>query len=311
MFNFSSIKNRFSGKSSSGCVGLEFNAQGIALSYRSATDQSTVQHCELILDLDDQPARSQLKQRVSELKLKGFATNVVLPVTNYNLLLVEAPKVPSEELAEAMRWKVKDLLPYPLEESLVELFHLPAGSTKGRTMVYVVAARLTDVQEVIDLIEGVDLKLNSIDIQELALRNLVESQMDTAQGVGLVHLEQNRGLLILIQAGDVYLSRKFDIAYNAGLFDELPEDQLVLELQRSLDYYERQMGQRPPKNILLCGENISNDKITKNLKGAFSAQLSVFELSEVLVANGDHEESLLQMCTSAIGGALRKSGGAV
>lgn len=305
MFNFLSVKNR------SGCVGLEFNAQGIALSYRSGADQSKVQHCELILDLDGKLARSQLKRRVSDLKLKGFATNVVLPVADYNLLLVEAPKVPSEELVEAMRWKVKDLLPYPLEECLIELFHLPAGSTKGRTMLYVVAARLTDIQEVIDLIEGADLKLNSIDIQELALRNLVESQMDTSQGVGLVHLEQNRGLLILIQAGDVYLSRKFDIDYNAGLFDELPESQLLLELQRSLDYYERQMGQRPPKNILLCGENISSDKITKNLKAAFSSQLSVFELSEALLGAGDYKESLLQMCTSAIGGALRESGGAV
>ena len=310
MFDFSAIKSLFSAKAGSGCVGLELNAQGIALSYRSSAEQNKVQHCELILDIDDQSARDQLKQRINDLKLNDVAANVVLPVGNYNLLLVEAPKVPSEEMAEAMRWKIKDMLPYPLEEALIELFHLPAGSTKGRTMVYVVAARLSDIQDVIDLIKQADLNLNSIDIQELALRNLVESQMDTAQGVGLVYLEQGRGVLILIQAGDVYLSRKFDVPYNAGLFDELPEDQLVLELQRSLDYYERQMGQRPPQKIVLCGENISSDKITASLNDAFAAQVSVLELSGLLETDGVYEESLLQMCTSAIGGALRESGGA-
>ncbi len=310
MVDFKGLFNRLlsglSGSDNSGCVGIEMNAQGLTLSHCSIDSKERVNHCEVLLNLDGQSASEQLKQRIHDLKLEGSETNVVLPASSYNLLLVEAPKVPEAELAEAIRWKVKDMMPYPLDETLTEVFHLPANSSKGRAMVYVVAAREVDVRDMMALVESADLKLNSIDIQELALRNIVESQVDTSRGVGVVHMEQGRGTLVLIQNGDMYLSRQFDVPYNAGLFDELPDDQLILELQRSLDYYERQMGQVPPKSIVLCGENISADKITPTLQEAFSAEVSVLSLSGVVAGTEPLEESLLQLCVSSIGGALRK-----
>ena len=39
----------------------------------------------------------------------------VMPLGSYNLLQIEAPKVPPEELRSAVRWRVKDLIDFPID----------------------------------------------------------------------------------------------------------------------------------------------------------------------------------------------------
>lgn len=267
---------------------------------RTAQFSNTVIFC---LTWRASPPIDQLKHRIQELNLQGAACHVSLPVIDYNLLLVEAPKVPQDELREAIRWKIKDLIPYPLEEAAIDVFPLPPESSRGRNMVYAVAMPEAKVRDIMELVEKIGLKLESVGIMELALRNLTEQVTDDERGIGLVYLRQNRGLLVLMKGSSVFLSRQFDMAYNAGLFDELPEDQLVLELQRSLDYYERQMGQVPPGKLLLCGENISEDKISESLKGAFRSHMSVLDLAPLQGADA-FEPSLLNMTLPALGAAL-------
>lgn len=265
--------------------------------------------CDMFLELDGSPSVDSLKDTIQKLELEGAPCRVSLSPHLYNLLLVEAPKVPDEELAEATRWKVKDLLPYPLEEALIDVFPLPEDSSKGRNMVYAVSVREEEVRRIMELVASLGLELLSIDICELSLRNIVEQGAQDERGACVVHLRQNRGLLTLMKGGSVYLSRQFDIAYNAGLFDELPEEQLILELQRSLDYYERQMGQVPPAAILVGGENVSADKLTDGLKSAFNADVLPMTLESVRGAEAI-DEAVLQLALPAVGAVLRNSTGA-
>jgi len=173
-------------------------------------------------------------------------------------------------------------------------------------MVYAVATQESKVRDIMALIDDVELELAYIDISEMALRNITE-KLDVGQrGVAIVRLLQGQATLALMRDGNMYLSRQFDLPYNAGLLDDLPEDQLVLELQRSLDYYERQMGQAPPASICLCGDNVTADKVSENFNASVAAQVSVLQLAQSLNAPESLDESLLQLCVTAIGGALRK-----
>ncbi len=300
---FTSLK-----KTPPGMVGIEISDQGIGFAHvEEHKGEQHLRTCEMLINSDGEPPRAQFCERIQQLKLTGMRCNVVLPAGSYNLLLVEAPNVPEEEMRDAVRFRVKDMIAFPLDEALIDLFSLPSDSSRsGRKMVYVVAIQESKVRDIMTLVSAADLELAYVDIFELALRNITE-KLDVGQrGVAMVRLLQGQATLALIREGNMYLSRQFDLPYNAGLFDELPEDQLVLELQRSLDYYERQMGQVPPAHIFLCGDNVSADKVTDNLNASVSGDVSVLRLSQALNAPDSVDESLLQLCVSAIGGALRR-----
>jgi MSHA biogenesis protein MshI len=69
------------------------------------------------------------------------------------------------------------------------------------------------------------------------------------------------------------------------LLDKIPESEVVLELQRSLDYYERQLKQVMPTTAVFVGENIIEDKITEVTRDALHQEVFVekvegFDFSE-------------------------------
>ncbi|MGH1371217.1 MAG: pilus assembly protein PilM [Cellvibrionaceae bacterium] len=300
---FTSLK-----KTPPGMIGIEISDQGISFAHvEESQGKQQLRTCEMLINSDGQLPQAQFCERIQQLQLKGMRCNVVLPAGSYSLLLVEAPNVPEEELRDAVRFRVKDMIAFPLDEALIDVFSLPADSSRsGRKMIYVVAIQESKVRDIMALISAAELELTYVDIFELALRNITE-KLDVGQrGVAMVRLLQGQATLALVREGNMYLSRQFDLPYNAGLFDDLPEDQLVLELQRSLDYYERQMGQVPPAHIFLCGDNVSADKVTDNLSSSVAGDVSVLALSESLNAPDSLDESLLQLCVSAIGGALRQ-----
>ena len=298
----------FGGGSSKGLVGVEISDGAIAIAHiRNRDNQSKLEHCELLIpEAHGELPREQFLARIQSLGLDKAATTLVLNSDLYTLLLVEAPNVPEEELSDAIRFRVKDMINFPVSEALVDVFTLPADSNRsGRTMAYAVAAQESRLTPLLSLIAESGLKLAAIDIPEMGLRDLAELGGGAEEGVAWVRVMSGRGILVLMRANQVYLTRQFKLAYNAGLFDELPEDQLALELQRSLDYYERQMGQVPPRRVVLCGENITPDKIGDGLRRGISVPLELAELKVKLEQPGEFEESLLQSCAGAIGGALR------
>ncbi|WP_096087577.1 hypothetical protein [Agaribacterium haliotis] len=250
---------------------------------------------------------SLLEDYVNKHQLAGYHCRLVLRASDYQLLLVEAPEVPENELREALKWRVKELLQSSVEQSAIDVFTLPAGiSRSGKTMAYVVAAELSLIKSLIELTKNADLELDSIDIEVLALRNLLQLKA-LERGAALVRLHQGAGEVSIYRDGDLYLSRNFKVDYGAGLLDELPAEQLALEIQRSLDYFERQMGQAPPGILYLCGEGIGPEKISEELKRSLSLPVAFLDLSEELGIDSDElDEGLLQLCLGAAGGALRE-----
>lgn len=325
------------GRRNNGLVGIEASPEGIAIAHvvADANGRGCLNCCDFIsavagsevgsateaaVEQQPSPEQSQasassggawdeqLKEKVLQLGLGDQRANWVMPADQYSLLLVEAPNVAPEELREAIRWRIKDLSPLPVEEATLDVFLLPQDGTRNAAkMVYVVVARKQDVQHTIDLVQAAKLKLQSIDIAEMCLRNLAERIVNDNRGIALVRLRQGTGSLALVREEKLYLSRQFDLDYNGGLFDELPVEHLVLELQRSLDYYERQMGQVPPSRIVFCGDNISADKITDNLRTGLPGQAECLDVHNVLDGTERFDENLLGLCLGAIGGAMRRA----
>ena len=106
----------------------------------------------------------------------------------YQLLQTEAPAVAPEELREALRWRVKEMVDFPMDQAVVDVLGMPslqAGSGRA-PQVFVVAASHAQLTPRIHLFQDAKLPLTAIDIPELAQRN-----------VAALFEEENRGLALL------------------------------------------------------------------------------------------------------------------
>ncbi len=290
-------------------VGVDFSTTGVAFAHirRPATQQPCLVNCDFIPAETGVELADLLRARLTKLGLLGVPCNLVMSPGSYQLILGEAPKVPAEELAEALRWRIKDLVQFPIAEAVVDAFFLPEDSARGTSrMSYAVAAQRKNIEAAVAAISATGLKLNKIDIPELVLRNLAEDCCDTKRGVAIVKLQQGGGSLQIIRDGNLYLSRQFSLSYNAGLLDDLPGEALVLELQRSLDYFERQMRQVPPSHIYLCGENVTADKLTPSIRNALAVTINLLDLTSGLQIADGIPEHICSLALHAIGAALRQ-----
>lgn len=290
-------------------IGVEFATDGVAFAHiqRPSTQQPRLAHCEFLPVTDGDDPAEVLRSRLAKLGLSRLPCHIVLASNEYNLLLGEAPKVPAEELGEALRWRVKDLITFPVADAVIDAFLLPEDSARGNNrMAYAVVSQRKTVETRVAQSRAAQLSLKAIDIAELALRNLVETCCDTQRGVALVRLGQGGGNLLILRNGNVYLSRQFSLSYNAGLLDDLPAEALVLELQRSLDYFERQMRQSPPSHVYLCGENVTEDKLTAAIKQSLPMSVSLLSLTDGIQIDEAVPEHTLSLCLPALGAALRQ-----
>ncbi|MGH8752107.1 MAG: agglutinin biogenesis protein MshI, partial [Burkholderiales bacterium] len=83
-----------------------------------------------------------------------------------------------------------------------------------------------------------------IDIPEMAQRNIAALFERDGKGVALLSFDQGGGLLTFTHGGELYLSRRIDVTLSQlNDADEALRKQnferVVLELQRSLDYFDR------------------------------------------------------------------------
>jgi MSHA biogenesis protein MshI len=235
-------------KKNPGWMALSLQADGICTAHviRSPSAKPTVQHVGFF-GMDGATQSGVLERLVKELGLARYQCTTMLGAGEYQLLSVEAPNVPPDELKIAIRWRLKDLLDYHIDDATIDVLDVPVDrNTPGRNhSMYVVAARNQLIRQRQALFTEANIPLAVIDIPEMAQRNV--SALLEAEGRGLAFLsfDAQGGLLTVSYLGELYLSRRIDIPLSqleqggadqrSGYFERI-----TLELQRSLDHFDRQ-----------------------------------------------------------------------
>lgn len=180
------------------------------------------------------------------LKLEQYRCSVVLPFGEYQILQVEPPAVPPEELRSAIRWRIKDMIDFPVEEATIDVLELPSeasGAMRNR-LVHVVAAPNKVIERYVRLFQYARVPLDTIDIQETAQRNVAALFEPPGRGIALLAFTPQGGLLTFTSGGELYMSRRIDIGLpqlmNEGDDKYAALERIVLELQRSLDNFDHQ-----------------------------------------------------------------------
>ena len=162
----------------------------------------------------------------------------------YQVLLVDAPSVPRDELKSAMRWRVKDLLPWHPDDAVLDVLEVPPpGAGRPARQMFVVAAHADTIRDCIERFSSLEIPLSVIEIPETAQRNLATYAAPQSGAVLLLHAVAEGTLVTISLSGELYFARWLDVAaeqYATPGGRAVLYDRLALELQRSLDHFERQ-----------------------------------------------------------------------
>lgn len=180
----------------------------------------------------------------------AFRCATLLGGGEYQVISVEAPNVPKDELRTAIQWRLKDILDFPAAEATVDVLDVPVDTAvQGRAQqsVFAVAARYSVIQARQKLFLDAKVELQVIDIPEMAQRNISAMLEPEGRGVAMLSFGDDGGLLTVSYRGELYLSRRFDLALEQLLDEDHDRkhasfDRITLELQRSLDHFERQFS---------------------------------------------------------------------
>src|SRR5262245_34249072 len=188
-------------------------------------------------------AQKDMERTAKDLGLERYQCLSLLAPTDYQLLLVDAPNVPTAELKTAMRWRVKDMLDYHIEDATIDVLDIPAdpaGGARAHSM-YAVAARNDVIQGCIERYTAARIPLSVIDIAETAQRNIAVLYEPADRGLAMLHVGPANALLTINFHGELYLARRIEVGTEqlinpaAGDRDEAM-NRMVLELQRSFDH---------------------------------------------------------------------------
>ncbi|MCA1924672.1 MAG: agglutinin biogenesis protein MshI [Thiobacillus sp.] len=235
--------------------------------------------------------------------------SLVLAPGDYQILPIDAPPVPPQEMKMAVRWRIKDLIDFPVDDATVDVIRLDTGQADTGGKLLAVVAHNRVLKRHIELAERTRLKLTAIDIPELAQRNIAALLETPDRVLALLSFTPQGGLLTLTRNGALCFYRRIEFSGQAlaGLDQERMRpafDRLALELQRSLDHIERQHGDwRLDKIVLALPAAVPG--LADYLREQLYLPLEAADLDGVF--DGDlPDPSTLAACWFALGGALRR-----
>jgi MSHA biogenesis protein MshI len=255
-------------------------------------------------------------------RLQGRCTTVLLH-GQYQLLQVDAPALPPDtphaERRQALRWKIKEMVEFPVETASVDMLDIPLNEGSTRTpQVFAVAASHTVLAPLIHTFQDAGLSLAAIDIPELALRNVVSLFEDENRGLAMLGFGNTSGRLIFTYRGELYAMRHMETTRKS--FHDAPPDKLealyervLLDVQRAIDNFDRNFGFITLSRVLLSPMP-GAEAFLEYLRANLYVPVELLDLSgkmnledvPVLATPANQDSALL-----AIGAALRDERGAI
>ncbi len=251
-----------------------------------------------------------LKGLCAEMNLKHSSCTTLLAEKDYSLLQTDAPNIPDDELATALRWQVKDLLEQPIDQTTFDSFPAPqAADISAKPSLYVIAAKNTAIQQQVDLFTRAGINLDVIDIQEMALRNIASMIHEDDQVTTIIWFRQNDGLLLIVKDNNIYLNRSMSIGLDelrSSVDLDATIEKLALEIQRSVDYYDSKYKSTPIRKLILSpGATNTTTDLEQKLSALLNLKVNSLDLGKYIDHPDNMPDSWQQSLFIPIGAALR------
>ena len=271
------INNIFSKTESKDLLGVSLRQQSLA--FFSQPEHGEQQFQQVNSPLAEQPLQIKIQQK--EHQLLGLC-HLVLASSQTQIVQVDKPNIPESELNAALKWQIKDLVNFSPEDMVLDYFDGPEVNG-GAQKLNVVCASKKELLTLISPLNSEGLTLKSITTEEFAFASLLPVQNDACL---MVCQQPNEEIVLLIvKQGKIFFSRRLrGFAQIASKTEEELSfgiiDNLNLEIQRSTDYFERQLKQAPIKNIRILIPARTETHILDKLADNTHIAISLLQLPE-------------------------------
>ncbi|HVY23964.1 MAG TPA: hypothetical protein VG962_11500 [Steroidobacteraceae bacterium] len=286
----------------------------LAIVRRQPNANPLLKHCGIHPSAEVKPEHI-LSALIQGSQLAHAPVSGVIGNDDYQLVQVEAPDVPADELRSAIRWKMRDVVNFPVEDATVDVFDVPASPRRTQlNMKFAIAARSDAVSKIVNLLEHRARGFDVIDIPELCLRNLSALLPQDEKGVAMIALGDDFAQLIITRKGVLYVTRRIDLMKRDdidldGSGSDIDAGALALEIQRSVDYYESHFDQPAIHDLVIAPSEPRTKQLVRALKNEINLNIEIFEVERYFEVAPDIEIDTRWPGLIALGAALRHSQG--
>lgn len=250
---------------------LYFTTNGIAV-FETGTGQDKLPFFKVVASQHGDSPLTNVSKYIEWVKPhKRASMNLILGDSLYQMLQSDVPDVPEEEVESAIELKAADLISFDIDDALLDVIQLPSEAYRGRMrMAFIIACRKTPIRDWLMALVELGVQIKIIDVEITQLRNLAVFRQSVSQS-GILHIKSSHSRLLLNYDSELVLSRAFDVGLSVLSAEKTIQDgeleltvtepqqsdieleTLALEIRRSFDYYEAQLGLGTVNEILcLC-----------------------------------------------------------
>ncbi|QUM78999.1 MULTISPECIES: type IV pilus biogenesis protein PilM [unclassified Moritella] len=241
-----------------------------------------------------------LNNMISKHNLQASTCHVVLSNQLYQLLQIDKPSVPDDEIASTLPFIAKEFISESIGTVVFDYFSVP-----NQNKINLVYCAKSLVELIVTAIQQAKLELLTIGIEELATANLFNTSADVnrkSTQMLIAQQDYQEVNLTIIHDNQVYFSRRLR---GFSRLRDLKEDQLdtslldnfSLEIQRSADFAVSQLKLPEVKDINLALPSTSLEPLIARLQLNFT--IPVISLKHAYIS-----ENIDTGFLPAIGGAL-------
>lgn len=270
------IRSKLKGKSSYFSIGIAFSGESVML----CALKKQGEELQWILDasFSHNDWQKQLAEYVQQHRLQNTDCYVSLTSHWYQLLQLDEPSVPAEEIYAAIAWPLNDLLPPNI--AYVYDYLKPPAQIAGQAKLSVVAIPGKDIARISKGIYGAELSLQNICIEETATVELIPVSDDAVMSLVQEHSEEI--VLNVVKGGELYFTRRLKGFENLGSYTENElsmgiTESLCVQIQRSMDYFESQLRQSPVRKVLLKLDTNLAEQLGKQIQANMGLPVVLFE----------------------------------
>lgn len=244
--------------------------------------------------------------------LDTYECTTLLAHGQYQMIQTDAPDVgaPADEAREMLRWKIKDMVDFPVDAAAIDLLPIPEGRSP---QVFAAIAPESAMNQLVQSFQSAKVPLAVVDLPELSQRNLAALFEEENRGLALLIFDDAEGMLTFTFGGELYVVRHVEISARqlvaadpdrrANLFERIG-----LDVQRSLDNFDRAFSQIPLSRVLVA-QVPGADGFIEYLRANLLLPVEVVDLSSKLDLSAT--PALLDpirqfQCLRALGAALRE-----
>jgi MSHA biogenesis protein MshI len=198
-----------------------------------------------------------LRNLRTDREIRGCPLVGVLDRAQYRMHAGEAPDVARQEWADAMRWQLKEQVDFPVEDAVLDVLEVSAGTQlRQNTPVMVFVVPRADYTTIELAADDVGLNWTALDVPETALRNLCALGEDSEKAHALVAFGETHGMLVITYKGELLMARHIEVSVSAVTGDDEVRgaalSRAALEILRTIDTFERMHSQVSLSNLTVA-----------------------------------------------------------